>query len=88
MGEERRENDVRIALLEQSHQAIEGSLIRIEKKQDTIESKLDTYNAYRERLDNACKALDEHRKNHWQALTLYSSVVGLIVGVIIKVVFR
>jgi hypothetical protein len=71
--ERRRQEDTRLALLEQSHEAITASLKR-------IETKLDTYNQYRERLDNACAAFKEHKEGHWKGAALAISLAGIVSG--------
>lgn len=85
MEHERRESDTRLALIEQK---LDLTLQNMADRFDSIEGKLDKYNGTRERIDGVCKELIEHKTNHWQALTVTVAVMSIIVGVVLKVVFR
>lgn len=70
---ERRSEDARIAVLESQYGDISKSLERIEVK-------LNLYNQYRERLDNACLSIKEHKENHWQTITIAVVITGVMIA--------
>lgn len=70
---------------------LETEIKFISASQKRIEDKLDKYNGIREKLDNACRDIDDHRKNHWKSAGLIIAGAGIfatLIGIFVKFIER
>jgi len=86
--DDRRRDDVRLALLEQK---VDLTLSTLGDRFDKLERKIDAYNGLRERLDQAtkladkaCRQNDAHEARHW--MYWVATAAPILVGVVVYII--